>query len=79
VHETIAARGLQRFLDGMEPICSSIKDTLLASPDFGPKIMLTLDNHLQNFDKTVATTSPGCHLPTGINALLMAQSAFSGI
>jgi hypothetical protein len=43
------------FLEGMNPSCSAIEDTFLASPNFGLKLMLTLDNHLQNFHETVAT------------------------
>lgn len=49
VSRSIATRGLRRFLEGMEEIYPTIEDMFTTSPDFGLKIMLVLDNHLQNF------------------------------
>jgi hypothetical protein len=55
VKRTIAARGLRRFLDGTEDIDATLEDTFLVSADFGlSKIMLVVDNHLQNFYEMVA-------------------------
>jgi hypothetical protein len=54
VKNTIAARGLHKFLDGMEDIDATLEDMFLVSPDFGLKIILVLDNHLQNFYEKIA-------------------------
>jgi hypothetical protein len=54
VRRTIAARGLRRFLDGMEDIDAALEDMFLVSPDFGLKITLVLNNHLQIFYEMVA-------------------------
>jgi hypothetical protein len=54
VRRTIAARGLRCFLEGMEDMDATLEDMFLASPDFGLKIMLVLDNHLQNVYEMVA-------------------------
>ena len=54
VKRTIAARGLHRFLDGMDDIDATLEDMFQVCPDFGLKIMLVLDNHLQNFYETIA-------------------------
>jgi hypothetical protein len=43
VRRTIAARGLRRFLDGMEDIDATLEDMFLVSADFGLKIILVLD------------------------------------
>jgi hypothetical protein len=56
VKRTIAARGLRRFLEGLDDIYPTIEDMFVTSPDFGLKIMLVLDNHLQNFYDMVAET-----------------------
>jgi hypothetical protein len=63
VKKTIAAQGLQCFLAGMEPTCSTIEDMFLASPDFGLTIMLTSDSPLQNFYETVAVAHNISRLP----------------
>jgi hypothetical protein len=48
----------------MEPVCSTIKDMFLASPNFfGLKIMLTSDNHLKNFNDIVAEACDISRLP----------------
>jgi hypothetical protein len=54
VRRMIAARSLQRFLDGMEDIDATLEDMFLVSADFGLKIMLVLDNHLQRNYEMVA-------------------------
>jgi hypothetical protein len=54
VERTIAGRGLRRFLEGMDDIYPTIEDMFITSADFGLKIMLVLDNHLQNFYDMVA-------------------------
>jgi hypothetical protein len=56
VKRTIAARGLRRFLEGLDDIYPTIEDMFVTSPDFGLKIMLVLDDHLQNFYDMVAET-----------------------
>jgi hypothetical protein len=54
VRRTIAAQGLRRFLDGMEDINATLEDMFLVSADFGFKITLVLNNHLQFFYEMVA-------------------------
>ena len=63
VKRTIAARGLRRFLDGMEDIDATLEDMFLVSEDFGLKIMLVLDNHLQTFYELVAEARDVTRLP----------------
>ena len=57
VKRTIAAQGLRSFLDGVERVDATVKDAFLVAPDFGLKVMLVLENHLQNFHEMVAETS----------------------
>jgi hypothetical protein len=57
----------------MEPVCSTIKDMFLASPNFfaGLKIMLTSDNHLKNFNDTVAEACDISLLPPSVRPFLV--------